>query len=136
MSRIEKLFGFRYGGALAKYPGDQFKGRDIFTVAGLFRWIVGGIRKIQPRHAESFFIDCFGIKRIAFYDCRHTEHSVVFIHDACSAEGKRIIPRRKDDAFIKIVFKVHGAAEIKVVCCHCNTGTHVQDLLCAGNGGL
>ncbi len=136
MGRVKKLFGFRYGGALAQYPEDQLKGGDIFAVAGFFRRVVSGVREIQPCHTKALFVDGFSIERITFYDSRHAEHGIVLIHNACSAERKRIVSRRKNDAFIKVVFKVHGTAEIKIICCHCNTGTHVQDLLLAGNGGL
>ena len=57
--------------------------------------LVGGISdEIQPRHAESFFVERVIIKRIIPRHMCHADDGIVGRNRACVAEGKWIVARR------------------------------------------
>ena len=79
---IGQVHGFQRGarfpqiGTAGKQPRDKLELGDVFFVlTGLG---IGGIaHKVQPCHAESFFIDGIVIKRIAFCHICHADYSIM-----------------------------------------------------------
>ena len=86
--------------ALSKQPGNQLKLRDIVMIlrGGLIDRVAD---EIQPRDAQTLFVDGVVIERIVVLNIRHADDSVVCAHFTHLSERKRVIARR-DGHFISI----------------------------------
>ena len=72
-------------GALREHPRDEFKLRDV-ALAAARRGVCGVADKVQPRHAETFFVHRVVVERIAVGHMR-----------LAAAKGEREAPGRHDD---------------------------------------
>ena len=111
------------GGALREHPREEFKLRDV-ALAAARRGVCGVADKVQPRHAETFFVHRIVVERIAVGYMRHAEQGKVLRKRLAAAKGEREAPGRHDDlvAVGKLVVKrppkIESVGFIRRGCAH------------------
>ena len=109
--------------APAQQPRDELKLRDIRPVR-LWLRVYGVSDEIQPRHAQTGFVDGVVIEGIIPGNIGHADHGIPCAEIPHAAQGKRIAARRDRD-FIPIgEFIVKIASEIEICCLISCCGTH------------
>ncbi len=115
---------------MGQYPGDEFKLGDIFLpLAG---GGIGGIAdKIEPGHAQSFFIDGIVVEGVIIGHICHADDGIVLVHAAGMAEGKR--KAAGCDGYLAGVgkFVIQSTAKVKIMGLIGGGGTHFIGSFCA-----
>ena len=116
---------FRQRGALPQQPRNQLVLRNVVLAADL-RLISGVADEVQPRNAETLFVDRVIVQRHVVRDIGHADDGVMAVHRRQLAEGEGVIAGR-DGHFVSVgKFIVQIASKVKIACAVGGGSTHWQ----------